>query len=330
MTTTMRALQFPTTGDPKEVLHMVELPIPEPGPGQVRLRMLLRPINPSDVLQVRGVYGRRPPLPAVAGLEGLGLVDALGAGVTGFSIGQRVVPVGLQGTWADFVVTDADNLVAIPDGLRDESAAQIIVNPLTAWILAVEELKLGKDDWLVQTAAGSIVGRCLIQIGKLKGFKTLNLVRRPEQVAELVAEGADAVLCTEDVEWMDRANEIIGPKGAAAAVDAVGGALGGSIAMLLKRDGMMIVYGALSMDPLKLAGGQMIFRTLTIRGFWLTDWKIRTPKAEQDRILAELLRAMSRGEITPPVDAVFPLSDFQAAIARAEGPARSGKVLLNN
>lgn len=326
----MRALRFDTTGDPKEVLHMVEVPMPEPGPGEVRLRMQLRPINPSDVLQVKGVYGRRPPLPAIAGLEGLGLVDALGKGVSGFSAGQRVVPIGVQGTWADYVVTTADNLVAIPDGMADESAAQVIVNPLTAWILAVEELKLGNGDWLVQTAAGSVVGRCLIQIGKLRGFKTLNLVRRPEQVAELMAAGADVVLCTEDSDWMDRANEIIGPKGAAAAVDAVGGSLGGSLAMLLKRDGVMFVYGALSMEPLKIAGGQMIFRTLTIRGFWLTDWKIRTPKAEQERILADLLRAMSKGEVTPLVEAVFPLAEFQAALGKADTPGRSGKVLLSN
>ncbi len=324
----MRALQFEQTGDPKEVLRMRQLPVPEPGPGEVRLAMRLRPINPSDVLQVRGVYGRRPPLPAIAGLEGLSLVDALGQGVSGYSIGQRVVPLGLQGSWADYVVTQADNLVAIPDGLSDEAAAQVIVNPLTAWIMAVEELKLGAGDWLVQTAAGSVVGRCLIQIAKLRGYKTLNLVRRQEQVAELLAEGADEVLWTEDPKWMDRAQSIVGARGAAAGVDAVGGSLGGSVAMLLKRDGTLLVYGALSMDPLRVAGGQLIFRTLTVRGFWLTDWKIRTPKHERDAIINALLDAMSKGQISPPVEAIFPLAEFQAAIERADIPGRKGKVLL--
>jgi len=326
----MRALQFEKPGDPKEVLRMRQLPMPEPGPGEVRLAMKLRPINPSDVLQVKGVYGRKPPLPAIAGLEGLGLVDAVGPGVSAFSLGQRVVPLGVQGTWADYVVTTADNLVVIPDGLTDEAAAQVIVNPLTAWIMAVEELKLGGGEWLVQTAAGSVVGRCLIQIAKLRGYKTLNLVRRPEQVAELLAEGADAVLCTEDPNWMDQAQKIVGARGAAAGVDCVGGNLGGSVAMLLKRDGTLLVYGALSMDPLKVAGGQLIFRTLTIRGFWLTDWKIRTPKNERDAIISALLEAMSRGDISPPVEAVFPLAEFQAAIEKADEPGRHGKVLLAN
>jgi NADPH:quinone reductase-like Zn-dependent oxidoreductase len=282
------------------------------------------------VLQVKGVYGRKPALPAIAGLEGLGLVDAVGKGVSGFAIGQRVVPLGVQGTWADYVVTTADNLVAIPDGLSDEAAAQVIVNPLTAWIMAVEELQLGPGDWLVQTAAGSVVGRCLIQIAKLRGYKTLNLVRRPEQVAELLSEGADAVLCTEDPKWMDQAQSIVGAKGAAAGVDSVGGNLGGAVAMLLKRDGILLVYGALSMDPLKVAGGQLIFRTLTIRGFWLTDWKIRTPKYERDAIIGALLEAMAKGQISPPVEAVFPLAEFQAAIEKADEPGRRGKVLLAN
>src|SRR5512141_2418478 len=113
----MRALQFEKAGEPGEVLRMRQLPVPEPGPGEVRLAMSLRPINPSDVLQVKGVYGRKPPLPAIAGLEGLGLVDALGPGVSGLSLGQRMVPLGAPGTWAEYVVTAADNLVAIPDGL---------------------------------------------------------------------------------------------------------------------------------------------------------------------------------------------------------------------
>lgn len=324
----MRALRFEDVGEPSQVLRLVEVPIPEPGPGEVRLRMLLRPINPSDVLQVKGVYGRRPALPAIAGLEGLGRVDALGEGVAGYSLGQRVVPLGAQGTWADYLVTPADNLVAIPDGLADEVAAQVIVNPLTAWIMAVEDLKLGAGDWLIQTAAGSIVGRCLIQIAKLRGFRTLNLVRRPEQVQELLALGGDAVLCTEDVDWMGQAEALIGPKGATAAVDAVGGTLAGQVTMLLKRAGTLLVYGALSMDPLKVPGGQMIFRTLTLRGFWLTDWKVTTPKGEQERVLSELLEAMGRGAIVPPVDGVFPLEGFVEALARAGESGRSGKVLL--
>lgn len=327
----MRALRFEAFGDPLQVLGLQELPAPEPGPGEVLLHMALRPINPSDLLQVRGVYGRRPDLPATPGLEGLGTVASLGRGVEGLRPGQRVVPLGAQGTWADSLVTPAENLVAIPDGLADEAACQVIVNPLTAWLMAVEELRLGPGDWLVQTASGSAVGRCLLQIAKLRGFRVLSLVRHRTPLAdEMEAEGVGPVLSTEDPDWGDRALDVLPKGGATAAVDAVGGTVGGRVAMLLRRGGTMLVYGALSMEPLQLPGGQMIFRTLTLRGFWLTDWKLRTPKAERDRILAPLLAEMAAGRVGPPVEAVFPLDRFREAIARAESPGRSGKILLSS
>lgn len=326
----MRALRFESFGEPRGVLQKMDLPDPEPGPGEVRLAISLRPINPSDLLQVKGVYGRRPALPAIAGLEGLGVVDALGPGVEGLSPGQRVVPLGAQGTWADLLVTPAENLVAIPDGLADEMACQVIVNPLTAWLMAVEELRLGPGDWLVQTASGSAVGRCLLQIAKLKGFQVLSLVRRRTDLAvAMEAEGVGPVLSTEDPEWGDRALDLLPKGGAAAAVDAVGGSVGGRVAMLLRRGGTMLVYGALSMEPLQVPGGQMIFRTLTLRGFWLTDWKLRTPKEDRDRILAPLLAEMAAGRIGPPVEAVFPLDRYVEAIDLAEAAGRGGKVLLS-
>jgi NADPH:quinone reductase-like Zn-dependent oxidoreductase len=324
----MRALQFEEVGDPLTVLRLAELPLPEPARGSVRLRMLLRPINPSDLLQVKGVYGRRPALPAIAGLEGLGVVEALGEGVEGLKVGQRVVPLGAQGTWADYLVTNAENLARIPDGVPDEVAAQAVVNPLTAWILTVEELQLREGDWLVQTAAGSSVGRCVIQIAKARGFRTLNLVRRPEQVQELLEQGGDAVLCTGEEGWLHQAEAILGPSGAAAGVDAVGGTLAGQVAMLLRRGATMAVYGALSMEPLRIPGGQMIFRTLNLRGFWLSDWKLNAPKTERDRVLGELLEALRAGVIVPPVEGIFPLERFSEALARAGESGRSGKVLL--
>jgi NADPH:quinone reductase-like Zn-dependent oxidoreductase len=325
----MRALRFEAFGEPVQVLSLQDVPDPQPGPGEVRLRMSLRPINPSDLLQVKGVYGRRPDLPATAGLEGLGTVDALGAGVEGFELGQRAVPLGAQGTWAEFLVTPAENLVPIPAGLSDESACQVIVNPLTAWLMCLVDLKLGPGDWLVQTASGSAVGRCILQIALLKGFKVLSLVRRDDLARELEDLGAGPALNTTDPQWLDKAAALLPKHGAKAAVDAVGGALGGQVAMLLQRNGTLLVYGALSMEPLQIPGGQLIFKTLTLRGFWLTDWKLRTPRAERDRILGGLLAEMAAGRVGPPVEAVFPLADFAGAIAKVESAGRGGKVLLS-
>ncbi|HJV23170.1 MAG TPA: zinc-dependent alcohol dehydrogenase family protein [Holophagaceae bacterium] len=322
----MRALRFSRPGQPLEALDLVEVPRPEPGPGEVLLRMVLRPINPSDLLQVQGVYGRMPDLPATAGLEGLGVVAALGEGVTEWALGDRAVPLGAQGTWAEALVTSADNLVRIPDGLPDAQAAQVIVNPLTAWIMA-RELGLGRGQVLLQSAAGSIVGRALIQLGKVMGFRTVNLVRRPEQVMELLALGADAVVCTEDPHWPRHAASFL-PRGADAAVDAVGGALGGEMVKLLRPGATLLVYGALSMEPLQLPGGQLIFRTATVRGFWLTDWKRRTPKVERDETCRALLACMAGGGLVCPVAGVHPLAQWREAVSQAQAPGRVGKVLL--
>ncbi|HJU83813.1 MAG TPA: zinc-dependent alcohol dehydrogenase family protein [Holophagaceae bacterium] len=324
----MRALRFEALGDPIQQLELAEVPTPEPGPGEVRLRMRLRPINPSDLLQVAGVYGRKAVVPAIAGLEGLGVIEALGAGVTGWSVGERVVPLGAQGTWADAMVTPADNLVRLREDLPDDQAAQLIVNPLTAWLMAVEELKLEPGQWLLQTASGSAVGRSLIQLGKLRGFKTLCLVRDPAQITELLALGADAVVSTAAPDWSDQVQALLPKGGAHAAVDAVGGKVGGELLKLLRHGATMLVYGALSMEPLQLPGGQLIFKVATVKGFWLTDWKLRIPKAERDRVLAELMKVMAAGHLTVPVDGTYPLERFREAIAHAQKPGRHGKILL--
>ncbi len=324
----MRALVFDAFGDPAQQLQLKELPTPEPGPGEVRLRMKLRPINPSDLLQVVGVYGRKAVVPAVAGLEGLGTIEALGPGVEGFALGQRVVPLGAQGTWADQLVTPAENLVRLRDDLPDDQASQLIVNPLTAWLMAIEELKLEPGQWLIQTASGSAVGRCLIQLGKLRGFKTLCLVRNPEQIMELLALGADAAVCTETADWTDQVQALLPKGGAHAAVDAVGGRVGGELVKLLRNGSTALVYGALSMEPLQLPGGQLIFKVATVKGFWLTDWKLRTPKAEKERVLDELMAVMAAGKMTVPVDGTYPLAQYREAISHAQAQGRHGKILL--
>jgi len=128
----MRALIHHTFGEPEDVLAVEEHEKPEPGPGQVRLRVLLAPIHNHDVLTVRGHYGIKPQLPAVAGTEAVGIVDALGAGVEHLTIGQRVATGSTPGTWAEYVIASARGVVPVPDSLSDESAAQLVSMPFSA------------------------------------------------------------------------------------------------------------------------------------------------------------------------------------------------------
>lgn len=324
----MQSVRFHEFGNPAEVLRVEEVERPVPGAGQVLVRMRARPINPSDLLTVRGLYGSLPVPPATPGLEGMGEVAELGEGITHLSAGQRVIPLGVAGTWAEFIVAPAAQLIPVPDQVNDQTAAQFVVNPLTAWIMTVEELDLQPGEWLLQTAAGSTLGRVVLQIAKQHGFKTINVVRRREQADELKALGADEIICTDEEDIPERVREITGREGLHKAIDAVGGETGAAVVRALGRGGVMLVYGRLSGQPMPIDGGRMIFTSSTVRGFWLGDWMRSAPPERQHAATTEMLRSMASDEIVPPVEAEYPLAEVLAAAAHSERPGRSGKVLL--
>ncbi|MBA3767220.1 MAG: zinc-dependent alcohol dehydrogenase family protein [Acidobacteria bacterium] len=324
----MQSVKFNEFGNPADVLRVEDVQQPEPGANQVLVKLRARSINPSDLLTVRGLYGALPKLPATPGLEGMGEVAAVGEGVKNLRPGQRVIPLGVQGTWQDYILAPSAQLIPIPDSISDQTAAQFVVNPLTAWIMTIEELTLKPGEWLLQTAAGSTLGRVVLQIARLRGFKTINVVRRREQVEELRTLGADEVICTADEDIVERVKEITGKAGLTKAIDAVGGQTGAAVMQALGRNGVLLVYGLLSMEPMPIDGGRMIFTTTTIRGFWLTEWLRSAAPERQQAVMTEMLRAMATDEIVPPVEAEYKLADVLAAVEHAERPGRSGKVLL--
>ncbi len=324
----MQSVRFHEFGNPSEVLRVEDVPRPEAGTGQVLVKMRVRPINPSDVLTVRGLYGALPVPPATPGLEGMGEVAEVGEGVGHLRPGQRVIPLGVAGTWQEYIVAPGAQLIPVPDGISDQTAAQFVVNPLTAWIMTVEELGVQPGEWLLQTAAGSTLGRVVLQIARQRGFKTINVVRRREQAEALKALGADEVICTDEEDIPARVREITGKAGLTKAVDAVGGETGAAVMQSLGRGGVLLVYGLLSGRPMPVDGGRMIFTSSTLRGFWLGEWMRSAPPERQQATVTGMLRAMATREIVPPVEAEYPLAEVLAAISHSERPGRSGKVLL--
>src|ERR1700761_8657478 len=143
----MRALIFRETGEPKSVLKLEEIPTPPLAEGEALVRVLLSPINASDLHMVRGRYGYQPALPASPGIEGVGIVEALGPNVQGPAVGTRVVFVDTWSTWREQVVCPAEKLVPVPDGLDDAAAAASYINPLTAWALTLSTHNLSEGDW---------------------------------------------------------------------------------------------------------------------------------------------------------------------------------------
>ena len=327
----MRALEFSMFGDPAETLELVSLPEPEPGPGQVLIRMAARPINPSDLYMVRGQYGYLPTMPAVPGLEGCGVIEAVGAEVTGYQVGQRVITMSVQrgGTWGEYVVVDArpEHLLPAPEALSVEQAAQFTVNPLSAWLMVRERLALAPGDWLVQSAGASQVGRLVSQLGAGIGFHTINVVHRPERADELRESGVEHVICsaTDDVykEIMIRTDGA----GATAALDAVGGPQATEMARALRPRGRMLVYGLLAGKSTAFDTSSLLFNANSIEGFWLSA-ALRDDPAAFGRSAAELAAYPGLAGLIAGAEARYDLADFGEAIRHAERSGRSGKIML--
>lgn len=314
-------------GKPAGSLAPGEVTLPPPGPEEVVLEMLAAPINPADLNVIEGTYGDLPELPATIGNEGVGRISSVGLGVTALNPGQLVLPMTF-GTWCQQMLVPASNVIPLPEGLDTNQAAMLTVNPATAWRMLHDFVKLEQGDWVVQNAANSGVGRSVIQIAQALGWKTLNVVRRPELVDELTAAGGTVVV-TEECDLRKELKTLCGGSRPKLALNAVGGPSALNITNALATGGTMVTFGAMSKQPLKIPNGLLIFKGLKFEGFWLNRWRKnagRTVLGETYATLAELLKA---GKLSTPVHATFPLTQVVEAVEAAGQEQRGGKVLLD-
>ncbi len=323
----MHALVHSTFGEATDVLDVVERPLPEPGPGEVRVRVVLAAIHNHDLWTIRGTYGFKLELPAQTGTEAVGVVDALGAGVETFSIGQRVTSAGTFGVWAEYFVAKASALVPVPDAIDDESAAQLISMPLSALSL-LDFLDVSEGDWIAQNTANGAVGKLVAQFSRSRGVRVLGLVRRDEGVAELAELGINDVVSTEKDNWRQEAAAILAGASPRVAVDSVGGESAGELLSLVADGGSLVVFGAMGAPMLSIASSDIIFRGTTVRGFWGS--KVSASMAPEKRValIGELLQRVGSGEVKLPVEAVFPFVQAREAAAANARPGRAGKILL--
>jgi NADPH:quinone reductase len=323
----MRALVQPRFGDPAEVLSVQEVPDPEPGPGQVLVRVLLSPIHNHDLWTARGSYGFKPEMPARAGTEAVGVVEALGEGVDTLEVGQRVATGGSFGAWAELIVAPAAGLVPVPEGMSDEAAAQLVSMPFSA-IALLDFLEVSEGDWIVQNAANGAVGRLLSQLAEARGVHVLGLVRRAEGVDELREQGIEQVVATDDDGWRDRVREVVGDAPIVAGVDSVGGSAAGDVVSLLAEDGVLVVFGAMASPTLEIGSGDVIFKQVVIKGFWGSKVFGAMSREKRGALMGELVAGISSGALTLPVEQVYALEDIADAARANQAPGRRGKVLL--
>lgn len=330
----MKSLQFSAPGDPASVLRLTDLPLPQPGPGQVRVRMLASPVNPSDLMYIRGHYTVPPVCPAVPGFEGVGIVEASGGGWRGKLFnGRRVVVLNRAGgNWSEYAIVPDQQIVPVSSGLSDEQAACFFVNPATAWVMTREVLKVPAGAWLLQTAAGSALGRMIIRLGKLCGFRTLNIVRRDAQAADLQQQGADAVLvCSSDeaaTELPDRIRAIVGSDGLPFAVDAVGGTVGSAVIRSLGQGGRMLAYGTLSGQPLTFSPRTLMTVGSSVEGFWLGNFMQQRGLLFRLGLVRRLTRLIRSGILSTQIAGTWTLDQVATAVRAAEDSTVAGKCLL--
>lgn len=234
------------------------------------------------------------------------------------------------GSWQQFVAIPEADLAAVPQELSDETASQIYVNPLTVRGF-FDVLDIPKEEWLLQSAAGSVLGRQVIQFAKHYGVRTINVVRREEQIKELVDLGADQVIAStgdsgEDI--AERVGQITGGKGAYAAVDAVGGDLTGKLLAGVRPRGTLLIYGVLSGRTFTAGIPDVLFQLKTVSGFTLPHWKQSIGNETWQQRLSEVLDLLAKGIVTTYNGKTYQLEDVKDAIVEAQRPARGGKVFL--
>jgi NADPH:quinone reductase-like Zn-dependent oxidoreductase len=322
----MKAVQFQSLGLPQEVLKVVELNKPEPAVGEVRIKVTKANIIPADIMFIQGMYGIRPQLPQIAGFEGTGTIDECGEGVE-IPKGTGVIFTG-TGVWAEYICVSAKTIIPKPQTMSDDIACQAFVNPFTAFGMLMEaDLKAG--DWLMLTAAASAFSKFVIQLASSRGINVIGTVRRDEQKQALLDLGAKAII-NEQTENVYKAVKIA-TDGAMvkAAFDAVGGELADKVLNVLQMNGKMFVYGLLSLKPIPLNSGLLIFKNLTVKGFWLSIWVANLTKEERNTIFPQVLGMLAKQELKADVEAYYSIDEIHKAIEHMETPGRSGKILLD-
>ena len=328
MSKSINAAVYETHGNPADVLQVETRPWPMPAADEAVVKMSAAPINPADLNQIEGKYPVRWELPATPGFEGAGIVVESGADVKGLTSGALVILPHNIGTWRDAVTVKAQELVVVPDGIEPVQAAMLKINPLTAWRLLHDYVDLQEGDWLIQNAANSAAGRDVIHIAHELSYKTVNVVRRAELIDELRAEGGDVALVDGD-NLRDQVKNATGGASIRLGLNSVGGDSALRLANCLAPGGTLVSFGAMSLQPLKIPTGLLIFKDLRFRGIWINKWYDTATPSERMKTFRPLFDMAKRGLLKTKVEKAYPLSEVKAAVAHAAQGKRNGKIVFD-
>jgi len=313
----MKGLQLTGYGAPADVLKLVELPDPSPpGANEIIIDVEASPIEPTDQYIIAGIYGELPPLPHFVGCTGVGRVAAVGPSVKHLKVGDRtLVPINGK-AWVTRLKTDASGLRPLPDGDVNQ-LSMLGMNPVTALLLLTDFVTLKPGDWLISTAANSAVGRAIIPIAKGRGYRTVNLVRRPELVDELKALGGDVVL-VDGPDLPARIAKATGRSKFPLVLDGVGGATTQRLLDCLGLYGKLVIWSGMSGELSPINNVPIIFNGQSLHGFWIMNWlKVAGNVERLGAMYDELAPLVASGAIALPVVGKFGLEQYVEALELA-------------
>ncbi|CAL9776687.1 unnamed protein product [Musa acuminata subsp. burmannicoides] len=322
-----KAVVYEQQGPPDQVTRVIDLPPVELKANDVCVKMLAAPINPSDINRIEGVYPARPILPAIGGHEGVGEVYSVGSGVCNLSVGDWVIPSPPSfGTWQTYIVKEETVWHKIDKDVPKEYAATINVNPLTALRMLEDFVKLSPGDTIIQNGATSIVGQCVIQLARIQGVHSVNIIRdrvgSEEAKGKLKNLGADEVYTESQLEVKniksllgDLPEPILG-------FNCVGGSAASLVLKLLRQGGTMVTYGGMSRKPVTVPTSAFIFKDLALRGFWLQKWTNSEKAKDCIPMIDHILTLVKNGKLKYEMELV-PFEDFSTALDKALGKSGS-------
>jgi NADPH:quinone reductase-like Zn-dependent oxidoreductase len=327
---TVKIVRFHETGA-ANVLKLDELPLPEPGEGEVRLRVKAIGLNRAEVMFRMGQYLVQPKLPSKLGYEASGEVEAVGPGVDESWIGKIVssvpaFPADAYGVYGEVAIVPVNALAEYPKKLSYEEGTSIWMQYLTAYGALVLQGKVTQGDFVLITAASSSVGLAAIEIAKAEGAKSIATTRSSKKKQQLLDLGADYVIATAEEDLVAKVMEITGGKGARVVFDPVGGKGLETLAAATAASGIIFEYGALATEPTPYPLFAALGKHLTIKGYTL--FEVLADPAEFRRAKQYVFDHLDKGDFNPKVDKTFPLSEIVKAHEYMESNAQIGKIVV--
>jgi trans-2-enoyl-CoA reductase len=325
----MLAATYRRNGPPLETIELVDIDPGHPGPGEALVEVEAAPVHIADLLYIEGRLDLAPPPPAIAGIEGVGRVLAIGPDVTELDAGQRVLLPRRSGTFAQQMRVNAEQLIPIGDHGDPVQLSLVPINVATSYLLLTGVVSLEAGEWFIQNAANSSCGRFNIGIAKRLGLRSVNVVRRESLFAELTELGGDVVL----LDGEDLAARITAATGGAAiryAIDAIAGDAVTRLAHCLANNGVIANYGLLSGQPCTIPAELLFLHNLRLQGFLTPFYEAHLTRTDRIAMMQRLAGWVAAGELHARIAATYPLRDIVKALEHEmqTGAARDGKVIV--